>query len=63
MNEEELCKQLVDLLHQAADMIAEVNEAERKELINVIKAEPKIQELIAKHKKESATETTADKEN
>lgn len=63
MKEEELCKQLGDLLHQAADIITEANEAERKELINAIKAEPKMQELIAKYKKESATETTADKEN
>ena len=61
MDEKGLCKQLADLFHQAADMITEANEAERKELIGAIKAEPKMQEFIAKYKKESATETGTDK--
>lgn len=63
MEEKDLFEQLGNLIHQLADAITEADEADRKEFINAIKAEPKMQELIAKYKKESATDAVADKEN
>ena len=63
MELEKLCKQFGSMLHEVADMIIEADEAEQKEFAEALKADPKVQEILAKYKEESAADAAADKRN
>ena len=48
-------------LRAAADTIEAMTPAEKKELAEMLKASPEIKDFMAKYKKESATETAAER--
>lgn len=63
MEQGNVCEQLGSMLHDVADQIIGADEAEQKALVDTLKENPKIQELLAKYKEKTAAKEAADKEN
>lgn len=61
VSEVETLQMFIAGLRAAADTIEAMTPAEKKEVAEMLKANPEIKDFMAKYKKESATETAADK--